>query len=475
MSEKGGVTLVSLITVILLTRLLAPDQMGVAAVGLTLVQILTALVSGPLHDAVVRRKDCQQVDIATAFWIATGFGVALAVLGFACAPLVGQVFDDPRIGQVYAWMGLSLVAAGVEAGLAAPLRRALHFRPLAVRAMVSRTCAAAVALGLAFAGFGVWSLVAQQLVAVLLGAALLAFATPQLPGFRFSGASARWQLRYILPTLGTAVLNNLQERIVVLFVGHAFGTTALGYVHVAQRLLQALRDLASTSFYQLALPLLARHQGDRVALANGFRRATALFTATVLPLFVGVVVVAPDVIPLAFGARWQPAVLPLQLLALAAALGFIRQPVGAMFQAVGLPVYNLLTTAIAVAVTFAGLMTVGGISVAWTLAVLVVRPLVTMPVGGWLLRKITGLGLGAQLHPALGPVLASAGMATAVLALTPLLDSWTPGARLTTLVALGAAVYLPMVWAFAPDIAKEGKALARAALDRRGGERAEAG
>jgi O-antigen/teichoic acid export membrane protein len=463
-SEKGGVTVVSLVSVALLTRLLTPDQMGVAAIGLTLVQILTALLSGPLHDAVVQRKDCLHVDISTAFWMATGLGVTLAALGFALAPLVSRAFADPRVGPVYAWMGLSLIAAGAEAGLAAPLRRALHFRPLAMRAMASRTCAAVVAVGMAYAGFGVWSLVAQQLVAVALGATLLAIATPRLPGFAFSAASARWQLRYTLPTLGTAVLNNLQARIVVLFVGQVFGTTALGYVHVAQRVVQALRDFSSTAFYQLALPLLARHQGDRAALANGFRRATALFTAAVLPLFVGIAAVAPDVIGLAFGARWHPAVLPLQLLALSVALGFVRRPAGTVFQAAGRPVYGLIGTAISLAVTLAGLFTVGLMGVAWTLGVLVVRPLFTLPVGARLLQRLTGLGLGAQLRPALGPVLASALMAAVVLAATPLLAPWSASARLATLVALGAAVYLPLLWLLARGAVKEGEALARAAL-----------
>jgi O-antigen/teichoic acid export membrane protein len=444
-SEKGGVTVVSLVSVALLTRLLTPDQMGVAAIGLTLVQILTALLSGPLHDAVVQRKDCLHVDISTAFWMATGLGVTLAALGFALAPLVSRAFADPRVGPVYAWMGLSLIAAGAEAGLAAPLRRALHFRPLAMRAMASRTCAAVVAVGMACA-------------------ALLAIATPRLPGFAFSAASARWQLRYTLPTLGTAVLNNLQARIVVLFVGQVFGTTALGYVHVAQRVVQALRDFSSTAFYQLALPLLARHQGDRAALANGFRRATALFTAAVLPLFVGIAAVAPDVIGLAFGARWHPAVLPLQLLALSVALGFVRRPAGTVFQAAGRPVYGLIGTAISLAVTLAGLFTVGLMGVAWTLGVLVVRPLFTLPVGARLLQRLTGLGLGAQLRPALGPVLASALMAAVVLAATPLLAPWSASARLATLVALGAAVYLPLLWLLARGAVKEGEALARAAL-----------
>ncbi len=464
MLEKGGITVVSLLSVALLARQLSPDQMGVAAVGLTLVQILTALIGGPLHDAVVQRRDCQPIDIATAFWLASGCGLVFAALGFLCAPALGHAFGDPRVGQVYAWMGLSLVAAGAEAGLAAPLRRALHFRPIATCAMVSRCVAATVAVGMAFAGYGVWSLVAQQLVAVSVGAVLLAFAVPSLPGLRFSRVSARWQLRYIVPTLGAAVLFNLQARIVILFVGQVFGATVLGYVHVAQRVVQAFSDFASAASYQLVLPLMARHQGDSGALASGFRRATGLFTAAVLPLLIGVAAVAPDVIGIAFGAAWQPAVLPLQLLALSLALAFIRQPSGMVFQAAGRPGYNFASTCISFAVTLVGLLAFGRFSLGWTLAVLVLRPIVTMPLGGWLLRRITGLGLAAQLQPAFGPLLASVAMAAAVLATTPLLGAWPPMARLAALVTLGAVVYLPLLRLLAPVTVKEGATLARSAL-----------
>ncbi len=463
-SEKGSITAISLISVALLARQLSPGEMGVAAVGLTLVQILIALIGGPLHDAVVQRRDCQPIDIATAFWLATGCGVAFAALGFVCAPALGHAFGDPRIGQVYAWMGLSLIAAGAEAGLAAPLRRALHFRPIATCAMVSRCIAATVAVGMAFAGYGVWSLVAQQLVAVSVGAMLLAFAVPALPGFRFSRASARWQLRYILPTLGAAMLFNLQARIVILFVGQVFGATVLGYVHVAQRVVQAFSDFASAASYQLVLPLMARHQGDSGALASGFRRATGLFTAAVLPLLVGIAVVAPDVIGIAFGAAWQPAILPLQLLALSLALAFIRQPSGMVFQAAWRPGYNFASTCISFAVTVVGLLAFGRLSLAATLAVLVLRPVVTIPLGGWLLRRITGLGLAAQLQPAFGPLLASAAMAAAVLMATPWLAHWAPLMRLAALVALGALVYLPLLRLLAPATVREGESLARSAL-----------
>lgn len=463
-SEKGSITGISLISVALLARQLSPDQIGVAAVGLTLVQILTALIGGPLHDAVVQRRDCQPIDISTAFWLATGCGALVAALGFLWAPALGHAFGDPRVGEVYAWMGLSLIAAGAEAGLAAPLRRALHFRPIAIRAMVSRFVAAAVAVGMAFAGYGVWSLVAQQLVAASVGAVLLALAVPSLPGFRFSRLSARWQLRYIVPTLGAAVLFNLQARIVILFVGQVFGATVLGYVHVAQRLVQAFSDFASAASYQLVLPLMARHQGDSGALANGFRRATGLFTAAVLPLLIGIAAVAPDVIGIAFGAAWQPAVLPLQLLALSLAFGFIRHPGGMVFQAAGRPGYNFASTCVTFAVTLAGLLAFGHLSLTWTLAVLVLRPIVTLPLGGWMLRRITGLGLAAQLQPACGPFVASAAMAAVLFAVTPLLVGWPPTARLAALVALGAAVYLPLLRLFAPATVKEGEMLARSAL-----------
>lgn len=463
-SEKGGVTVVSLVTIALLTRLLGPDQMGAAALGLTLVQILIAVVSGPLHNAIVQRKDAQHADFATAFWLATGIGVLLAGAGFALAPLVSRAFGDPRVGPIYAWMGLSLVAAGVEAGLAAQLRRQMRFRALAVRTMVSRIGGAVVAVGMAYAGFGVWSLVAQQLTAVSLGSCLLAAAVPRLPGFVFSMTSARWLARFAAPMLGAAVLSNLQARILVLFVGQVFGTTALGYVHVAQRVIQALQDLAGSAFYQLALPLLARHQEDRAALANGFRRATALLCAAVLPLFGGLVAVAPEVITLAFGPAWQPAVLPMQLLALAVALGFVRQPSGIVFQAAGRPDYNLMTVAIAFAVTLVGLFTVGQLGLRWALAVLVVRPLFTLPVGARLLRRLTGLGLGAQLQPAAGPVAACTVMVLALLAVRPLVESWPPAGRLAVLVALGAVVYLGLIRLLAPAAVREGEALARAAL-----------
>src|SRR5262245_9719912 len=111
--ESGGLSVLALVTLLILARLIGPTELGIAALALGIVQILTILVEMLLHDAIVQRRDLHDAHNDTAFWTSLGVGVALAAI---CALLAGpfaRLMDEPSLQPILAVAGLSLILSGI--------------------------------------------------------------------------------------------------------------------------------------------------------------------------------------------------------------------------------------------------------------------------------------------------------------------------------------------------------------------------
>ncbi|HET6522629.1 MAG TPA: oligosaccharide flippase family protein, partial [Geminicoccaceae bacterium] len=172
--EIVSLLLLSFVTLIILARLLGPAEFGVAALALVTVQFLTMIVRSVFIDAIVQRERLEPGHLDSAFWagaLATLLFIVLCVLG---APWLGRVFHEPKLAEVFVWMSLSLAFSGADGVPMAILRRELRMKELAIRSFLGRLAGAVVGIGMAFADYGVWALVGQQ-IAMEAGAALAAF------------------------------------------------------------------------------------------------------------------------------------------------------------------------------------------------------------------------------------------------------------------------------------------------------------
>ena len=446
--ENGGLSVLSIATYIVLARLLDPADFGLFAIALAIVHVFGVFVGRFFFVAIVQRQELTTAHVDSAFWTSLGLGVVLAGVCWLGSTEIASIFDEPSLEPVLAWMGLGLIFGGLSGVLLAELTRNLEFKALVLRTLTGRLGGAVVAITLAVLGYGVWSLVAQHLVGDALMTCILWITARRRPAFFYSLARVRELVTVAVPVASGDLVWQIKTHLFSIFVGYFAGTTALGYLNVAFRLVDAGRDLLASSVGRVALPLFSRRQQDLKSLRRAISvagRYTALITQ---PIFVGLAVTADEVVSVIFGAQWRPAVPLIQVLAVTAVVYFCRVHFWIALMALGRPQLNLSIACLRLVVTIGGLFILGVTEAIDAAYVWAFGFAAVLPYEAWLVRRVVGLGLRSQLSiPGLA-VAAAVIMGGFVYAIKSQLPVGLEAiVVLAILIPCGAALYIAAVFA----------------------------
>jgi O-antigen/teichoic acid export membrane protein len=452
--DRWGTRLASLITLIVLARLLAPADFGVVALASTFVTFIGIFVDYGFSKAVVQRKDLGKAHLDSAFWFSVAVGLLLFVTTLFVAPVFAAAMSAPDVTPVLRWMAIAIAINALSATPAALLERDLKFKPLAIRRVLGTIAGGIAGVTLAFLGGGIWSLVAQILVAAGVSLVALWVATSWRPGF---GAS-RSALRDLMPVgtgvLGIELVGFLNAQADRLLIGAFLTTEALGYYFMAVRVLQIISELFSSVFSAMALPAFSRMQDDPERMRTWLYRFTGTSSAVMLPVFAVSALAAPVLLPFVLGPQWQPSAVLFQVLTLLGAITVVAYFDRSVLLALGKARTAFLLTLgqclVSLVLVFAAVPH-GTLAVA---IAVVVRQYAYWPVRIFVLKKNVGVSVGTYLLQWLRPFLACC---LAVVAILAALRQWpalgsSVAAYLTTSIVGGGALCVAMVFLFQPQL-----------------------
>ena len=386
--ESVSVSGLLFLVVIVMARILTPEQFGVVAIALAVITPMTAIVESLFYEATIHVRELTDRHLDTAFTVAMALGCVGFALCWALGLVLAPLFGAPELRLLTGVLGSTLLFSGLAAIPVAVLRRELQYKSLAMRSLAGRGLGSLIGLGAAAAGWGEWALVVQQLATAMLGFAVILGTTQRFPRLGFGRAEFRELALYGVPSVLTTLTFHLDVRGFSLLVGYLYGTVVLGYLNLAFRLVEGIRDMLHASTYHLALPLLSRRRDDREGVYRGYLRLLRMVAAVSLPLFVLGGVFAPELVVLTVGRQWMPSIGSIQAVAAAACIYFMIDSAPIVFGTLRRPQWG---TAINVAGLVCGLLLVGLLPrVAGT-----VQPALV-----WLLRwgVIAGLTYGALLR-----------------------------------------------------------------------------
>jgi O-antigen/teichoic acid export membrane protein len=457
----NGIVVKTSQTVVLLAlaAMLAPEALGVVALG-TLVANVSAVVTslGTASALVYWRGDVHRA-ARTAVTVGVGMGAGIAALLWVAAPWLASAFHAGDGGAaVIRGLTVTLPFLAVAAVTNELLRRRLEFVRRIIPDTVSSVVGAAVAIVLVTQGHGVMALVVGQIVQAIL-TMVLAWVVhpPVLPGWNLE--DARGLLSYGGPYAGANLLELVQLNIDYLIVSRVLGGEALGQYSLAFRLAFMPYLMVVVVMSGAAFPYLCRQRGTDLG-----RAAVTVMTASltlVAPICLGLALFADDLVLL--GDKWEPGVPVVAWLALYAALLSVGQLVQTSLNAAGRPAASmalrlchlvlLLGVLLLVARHGIAAVAIGQVAAA-TCVSLVALAVARLYVTGFSLRRLV-----LSLRPALIGV---AVMAAVVLALRRVLGLTEPS--LTGLLVVGAAgvvAYVATVWALDREHLREAGALLR--------------
>lgn len=439
--------LLATISTIILARILGAEAYGVFALGLLFVGFAEIFVGGHAADIVVQKSDATAGHRNAAF-------VSIVVIAFLSSAGIGAgsgaaavFFEAPQLESLL----IAMMALPVLTGLATVpnqiLVRRLQFDVLARIGAISAALAVVIGVVLALSAAGIWSLVVMEVARRALTLAMLIPAARWSPRLTFRRRELLDVLRFASRRVENYGLTYIsQNALPRVFIGQWLGTEALGLFTVARRLLDQLHNVLSGPVAAVAFPVASRLQDDRARLSKLIETSIRLTTWVFWPVVLGVAMIAPIFVPLAFGEEWTDATPVLQILA----LGTLRAPVSSFNTAVlvafgrmgSLSIVSLLS--IATGIVFLSLgVNFGLVGVA---AALALRQWALWPVGAFQVYRVSGMRPARQLWVLLIAALPSLIMAAAVWATDAMIDGLQPIRELCLLVAIGVVAY-GLAWA----------------------------
>lgn len=468
-TEGAGVAALSFGSFAVMAVMLEPRDFGVVALAGVPVFFLLMLVGHSFSDALVQRDAIDREHVDTGFWGTLLLGVLSTGFCVALAPVLAAALGEPEVeGALQALSAILLInaLAAVPSGL---FRRALQFRVLAMCSVSGRAAGALAGIAAAFAGLGLWSLVAQQIVGAVVTATAVLAVTDWRPGLRFRLRQFREMGGFGFYVSMSQVASGAGEQLLNLLVGTLFGTAALGYFNVAWRMVQLIRSLLSSAVYHVGLSAFARLQNDLPALSRAYVQATRISCLVGFPIGLGMALLGPLLIHALFDGKWDASTPLLAVLALEFLPATYGMFVSALYRSVGKASWGFATAVLYVATGIAGAVLLAPYGVLAVAAAWVARAFLLLPIHIVLVRRLTGLPLGRLLLPLRTPLLASAVMVACILGLQaqPPFGPLGAAAELALLLPVAVAVYWLAVRLLSPDLFSTAVGTARVMLARR--------
>jgi PST family polysaccharide transporter len=299
----------------ILARLLSPADYGLLALAMPLVLFALVLSEGGMGPAAVRAPDPHGEVEATMFWTALATGIGCAAFLLLAAPLIAAAVSHAMIVPVLMWLAPILVLSAVSSVPSVRIQKSGTIWIFAVGDVASTIAGAAVALYAALTGWGVWSLVAQQLVIWTVKlAVLIGFAGTEI--HRKPGREAfRYLVRHGAPLVGANLMTLFSNSIDAVLIGRLLGVEQLGFYALAYQIVRIPETVLNGPVLVSFLPAIVRLGGDRPAAAQMFVDALRMMLSVAMPLMLGLALTADLSVPLLLGARWHATAPLLMLLA----------------------------------------------------------------------------------------------------------------------------------------------------------------
>jgi len=443
---------------ILLAHLLVPRDFGLAGMAIAFSSLAATFADLGLGTALIQKKTLSEEDRSTVFWINVSGGAALTLVGVAVSPLVAAFFSNSQVMPLFAVLSSSFLISALGQTQAALLTREMSYRSLELRTIVATLVGAAAAVALALGGFGAWAIIGQVICTSGASTLLLWTVSPWRPSTRaFSRNSFR--------TLGSFGFKTLMIRMFLyvnlngdnLLIGRYLGSAALGVYAVAYNLLLLPSSRITAPVRDVLYSAFVRLQDEPRRMGEAWLRINSINASLLAPAFLGMIVVAPDLVPVVLGQKWHAAVSVLQFLSVAGVAQSFVAFNGQVYQALGLPGYFLRFMYFSTAVTFSAFVVglhwgVPGVAASFAVARTIVLVANTLH-----MERLISLGLWRTFRSYLAVILRAGVMAAAVfLARRALVDLGMPaGARLAVVTLGGVVVYFAVTALTAPGLVRD--------------------
>ena len=303
-AERCGAQLVTFVVSVVLARLLDPEVYGTIALVTVFITILNVFVDSGMGNALIQKADADELDFSTVFYFNITMCLILYLIMFALAPSIASFYGIPTLIPVIRVLSLTIVISGLKNVQQAYVSRNLLFKRFFFATLGGTIGAAIIGIFMAYRGFGIWALVAQQLFNTLVDTIVLWITVKWRPRKMFSFERLKGLFSYGWKLLVSSLLNTVYNNIRQLIIGKLYTSEELAYFNRGKQFPNLIITNVNTSIDSVLLPTMSKEQGDVSRVKSMTRRAIKTSTYIMAPMMIGLTVCAVPLVRLILTDKW---------------------------------------------------------------------------------------------------------------------------------------------------------------------------
>ncbi len=321
--ERCGAQGVTLIVSVILARLLAPSDYGVISLIMVFITILEVFIDSGLGNALIQKKDADEIDFSTVFYFNLGMCSILYIGLFTMAPVIANFYSNDVLVLVIRVLGMSLLISGLKNVQQAYVSRNLIFKKFFFATIGGTVTSAVIGIVIAYLGGGVWALVFQGLSNQLIDTMILWIIVKWRPVKVFSWRRFKKLFSYAWKLLVSSFIDTIYQKLRQLLIGKIYSTADLAYYNQGQQIPYAVVSNINASIDSVLLPAIASVQDSKENVKKMTRRAIKTSSYIMTPFMIGIFVIAEKLVELLLTEKWLPCVFFLQI----SCISFIFTPI----------------------------------------------------------------------------------------------------------------------------------------------------
>ena len=306
--ERFGAQGVTFVVSIILARLLDPEVYGIVAIVTVFTAILNVFIDSGLGNALIQKKDADDLDFSSVFFFNMFMCVVLYLLLFAIAPIIAKFYKMPQLTPVIRVMSLTVIISGVKNVQQAYVSKHLLFKRFFFATLGGTLGAAVLGIWMAYKGYGVWALVAQGLFNAAVDTLILWITVKWRPKLmfsfeRFKGLfSFGWKL--LVSQLIDTVYNNLRQ----LIIGKLYNADNLAFYNRGYMLPNVFVGNVNTAIDSVLFPVMSNAQDSVESVRAMTRRSIQVSSYIMWPIMLGIAAVSKPLVAVLLTEKWLPCV-----------------------------------------------------------------------------------------------------------------------------------------------------------------------
>lgn len=318
--------LISFVIGVVLARLLMPSDYGLIGMLTIFISISNVFIECGFPNALIRKVDRTDEDLNTAFYFNIIVGLVSYLILVAISPIVAKFYNEPILKPLLWLVGLNVFFNSLCIVQNALLTANLNIKIQAKITVVSQVSTGAIAILLAYMGYGVWALAIQSVLSVVVRMVLLWYYSKWMPKLKYSRQSMQYLWGFGSKMLATGIISNFFQEINSVIIGKAYTKSDLGNYSRANQIARLIPDFFQHIIQKVTIPTLAQFQYDSVKLTTVYRRYINLICMVCVPCMFFIAALSKPIVLILLTEKWSSCIVMLQILA----IGQCLIPVGSI-------------------------------------------------------------------------------------------------------------------------------------------------